>query len=209
MWVDDFAKQVFVESLPSNFAKLKTSFNLESWQKKLQACETSGKLIIAACWIPVKACQLLMEDLAHKDPSRRHRAKDKLPKSHCSSTNSLPQHLYLYLHCILFCICISTCQLRMEDLAHKEHPEHKLTNSHCFSTNTFLSTFWEMLKKGFVKKKYIFLQILSSEKKHNSCWNTKLPSSSSMWLLSFPNELHLWVMNFLVCRNLLKRREQV
>ena len=75
-------------------------------KKKLQACETRGKLIIAACWILVKACQLLMEDPAHKDPSRRHRAKDKLPKP------LVPQQTPLRLYLPQFRIWI--CQSQME-----------------------------------------------------------------------------------------------
>ena len=66
-------------------------------EEKVAAFETWGKLIMAACWIPVKACHLLMEDLAHKDPApQRQIAKISLflKKTPC--------------HDKIACICICT-----------------------------------------------------------------------------------------------------
>ena len=131
-------------SLAPNFGKLKTSFNLESCKKKLQACETLGKLIIVACWILVKACQLLMEDPAHKDTSSRQR---QIAKTSCSSTNSFAFVFAPFPH----------LNLSVSNGAkNKEHPGDKLTNSHCFSTNSVLSTFSELTRKDLSKINVLF-----------------------------------------------------
>ena len=113
-------------------------------KKKLQACETRGKLIIAACWILVKACQLLMEDPAHKDTSSRQR---QIAKTSCSSTNSFA---FVFAPVPHLNLSVSN------GAKNKEHPGDKLTNSHCFSTNSVLSTFSELTRKDLSKINVLF-----------------------------------------------------
>ena len=107
----------------------KQVFVLESlvMEKKVAAFETWGKLIMAACWIPVKACHLLMEDLAHKDPApQRQIAKISL----FSQQTPCHKKLVLYLHCICICLCVCFCVCQLHKGCHD--PEDKLPNSHCF-----------------------------------------------------------------------------
>ena len=92
-------EQSVVESSAPLKSERFSNFQKTSAEKKFETCgpRNLGKLIIVACWSPLKGRQL-----GSQRPRRCHRGQDKLPKSHCFSTNS-PQPQPFVLLLVLFC----------------------------------------------------------------------------------------------------------
>ena len=118
---------------------------------------------------------------AHKDPSLRHRAKDKLPKSHCSKEKLLAkicciciciviEFVYIYLY---LCLCLSV--------------SNRASHSQWSTRKTNQPTVFVSKKKKLSKR---WCERICQRSTYFTLFSQIQNLSFAVFFFSFPNQLH-------------------